>query len=73
MNLNLIFYSSAQPQSSTHQNDRRGDVVIIVPDMDTEQLHTTALENYGDQVCIDTELGLEPCSPKTMTEDSSSK
>ncbi|XP_050097057.1 potassium voltage-gated channel subfamily KQT member 2 isoform X6 [Anopheles aquasalis] len=47
----------------------RGDVVIVVPSIDSEHLEPVGIEELTS-VCIDTEIEIEPGSPKTITESS---
>lgn len=64
--------SSIPPQyvgNNSVQTSERGDVVILVPDIDADQLEPVGVE--GLPSCIDTEIEVEPGSPKTITESSS--
>uniref|UniRef100_A0A182KFV2 Potassium channel voltage dependent KCNQ C-terminal domain-containing protein n=1 Tax=Anopheles christyi TaxID=43041 RepID=A0A182KFV2_9DIPT len=65
-----VTLSSIPPQyvgNSTGQPSDRGDVVIVVPNLDSEQLEPVCIEELAS-VCIDTEIEIEPGSPKTITE-----
>lgn len=65
-----VTLSSIPPQYSTGQASDRGDVVIVVPNLDPDQLeHAVGIEELAT-VCIDTEIEIEPGSPKTITESS---
>ncbi|XP_052861189.1 potassium voltage-gated channel subfamily KQT member 5-like [Anopheles cruzii] len=67
-----VTLSSIPPQyvgNSTGQPSDRGDVVIVVPSMDSEHLEPVGIEELTS-VCIDTEIEIEPGSPKTITESS---
>ncbi|KAL1398531.1 hypothetical protein pipiens_008887 [Culex pipiens pipiens] len=68
-----VTLSSIPPQyvgNSTGSASDRGDVVIVVPNLDADQLdHTVGIEELAS-VCIDTEIEIEPGSPKTITESS---
>uniref|UniRef100_A0A1Q3FTL0 Putative kcnq potassium channel isoform i n=2 Tax=Culex tarsalis TaxID=7177 RepID=A0A1Q3FTL0_CULTA len=68
-----VTLSSIPPQyvgNSTGQASDRGDVVIVVPNLDSDQLdHAVGIEELAS-VCIDTEIEIEPGSPKTITESS---
>lgn len=68
-----VTLSSIPPQyvgNSTGQTSDRGDVVIVVPNLDSDQLdHAVGIEELAS-VCIDTEIEIEPGSPKTITESS---
>lgn len=68
-----VTLSSIPPQyvgNSTGQASDRGDVVIVVPNLDPDQLdHAVGIEELAT-VCIDTEIEIEPGSPKTITESS---
>uniref|UniRef100_A0A182LX44 Uncharacterized protein n=1 Tax=Anopheles culicifacies TaxID=139723 RepID=A0A182LX44_9DIPT len=68
-----VTLSSIPPQyvgNSTGQPSDRGDVVIVVPNIDSEHLEPVGIEDLAS-VCIDTEIEIEPGSPKTITESSS--
>ncbi|XP_058054605.1 potassium voltage-gated channel subfamily KQT member 4-like [Anopheles bellator] len=67
-----VTLSSIPPQyvgNSTGQPSDRGDVVIVVPSIDSEHLEPVGIEELTS-VCIDTEIEIEPGSPKTITESS---
>ncbi|XP_049299304.1 potassium voltage-gated channel subfamily KQT member 1 isoform X8 [Anopheles funestus] len=67
-----VTLSSIPPQyvgNSTGQPSDRGDVVIVVPNIDSEHLEPVGIEDLAS-VCIDTEIEIEPGSPKTITESS---
>ncbi|EDS43668.1 potassium channel kcnq [Culex quinquefasciatus] len=68
-----VTLSSIPPQyvgNSTGSASDRGDVVIVVPNLDADQLdHAVGIEELAS-VCIDTEIEIEPGSPKTITESS---
>uniref|UniRef100_A0A182UDT5 Uncharacterized protein n=1 Tax=Anopheles melas TaxID=34690 RepID=A0A182UDT5_9DIPT len=67
-----VTLSSIPPQyvgNSTGQPSDRGDVVIVVPNIDAEHLEPVGIEELAS-VCIDTEIEIEPGSPKTITESS---
>ncbi|XP_035790239.1 potassium voltage-gated channel subfamily KQT member 5-like isoform X16 [Anopheles albimanus] len=69
-----VTLSSIPPQyvgNSTGQStvSERGDVVIVVPSIDSEHLEPVGIEELTS-VCIDTEIEIEPGSPKTITESS---
>uniref|UniRef100_A0AAG5D3I6 Uncharacterized protein n=1 Tax=Anopheles atroparvus TaxID=41427 RepID=A0AAG5D3I6_ANOAO len=67
-----VTLSSIPPQyvgNSTGQPSDRGDVVIVVPNMDPEHLEPVGIEDLTS-VCIGTEIEIEPGSPKTITESS---
>ncbi|XP_050073557.1 potassium voltage-gated channel subfamily KQT member 1-like isoform X4 [Anopheles maculipalpis] len=67
-----VTLSSIPPQyvgNSTGQPSERGDVVIVVPNIDSEHLEPVGIEDLAS-VCIDTEIEIEPGSPKTITESS---
>uniref|UniRef100_A0A2Y9D1Q1 Uncharacterized protein n=1 Tax=Anopheles dirus TaxID=7168 RepID=A0A2Y9D1Q1_9DIPT len=67
-----VTLSSIPPQyvgNSTGQTSERGDVVIVVPNIDAEHLEPVGIEDLAS-VCIDTEIEIEPGSPKTITESS---
>ncbi|XP_053673870.1 potassium voltage-gated channel subfamily KQT member 5-like [Anopheles nili] len=67
-----VTLSSIPPQyvgNSTVQPADRGDVVIVVPNIDSEHLEPVGIEDLAS-VCIDTEIEIEPGSPKTITESS---
>ncbi|XP_062543351.1 uncharacterized protein LOC134210927 isoform X2 [Armigeres subalbatus] len=67
-----VTLSSIPPQyvgNSTGQTHDRGDVVIVVPNIDSDQLEPVGIEDLAS-VCIDTEIEMEPGSPKTITESS---
>lgn len=67
-----VTLSSIPPQyvgNSTAQTSDRGDVVIVVPNMDAEHLEPVGIEDLTS-VCIGTEIEIEPGSPKTITESS---
>ncbi|XP_058465371.1 potassium voltage-gated channel subfamily KQT member 2 isoform X17 [Malaya genurostris] len=68
-----VTLSSIPPQyvgNSAGQVNDRGDVVIVVPNIDSDQLDPVGIEELAS-VCIDTEIEIEPGSPKTITESSS--
>nr|XP_029712042.1 potassium voltage-gated channel subfamily KQT member 5-like isoform X4 [Aedes albopictus] len=68
-----VTLSSIPPQyvgNSSGQSNDRGDVVIVVPNIDSDQLEPVGIEDLAS-VCIDTEIEIEPGSPKTITESSS--
>lgn len=76
MCIQFIFYSSIPPQyvgSNSIQHDGCGDVVIVVPALDTDQMDSDLMSGLPEHsVCIDTEPDMmEPNSPKTITESSS--
>ncbi|XP_065093616.1 potassium voltage-gated channel subfamily KQT member 4 isoform X1 [Ochlerotatus camptorhynchus] len=67
-----VTLSSIPPQyvgNSTGQAHDRGDVVIVVPNLESDQLEPIGIEDLAS-VCIDTEIEIEPGSPKTITESS---
>ncbi|XP_058465357.1 potassium voltage-gated channel subfamily KQT member 4 isoform X4 [Malaya genurostris] len=67
-----VTLSSIPPQyvgNSAGQVNDRGDVVIVVPNIDSDQLDPVGIEELAS-VCIDTEIEIEPGSPKTITESS---
>ncbi|XP_062708898.1 potassium voltage-gated channel subfamily KQT member 1 isoform X3 [Aedes albopictus] len=67
-----VTLSSIPPQyvgNSSGQSNDRGDVVIVVPNIDSDQLEPVGIEDLAS-VCIDTEIEIEPGSPKTITESS---
>ncbi|XP_021698304.1 potassium voltage-gated channel subfamily KQT member 1 isoform X3 [Aedes aegypti] len=67
-----VTLSSIPPQyvgNSSGQSKDRGDVVIVVPNIDSDQLEPVGIEDLAS-VCIDTEIEIEPGSPKTITESS---
>ncbi|XP_053688978.1 potassium voltage-gated channel subfamily KQT member 4 isoform X2 [Sabethes cyaneus] len=67
-----VTLSSIPPQyvgNSSGQTNDRGDVVIVVPNLDSDQLEPVGIEDLAS-VCIDTEIEIEPGSPKTITESS---
>ncbi|XP_055603103.1 potassium voltage-gated channel subfamily KQT member 1-like isoform X11 [Uranotaenia lowii] len=68
-----VTLSSIPPQyvgNSTGQTNDRGDVVIVVPNIDPDQLDPVGCIEDLTSVCIDTEIEIEPGSPKTITESS---
>ncbi|XP_055536517.1 potassium voltage-gated channel subfamily KQT member 1-like isoform X15 [Wyeomyia smithii] len=67
-----VTLSSIPPQyvgNSPGQVNDRGDVVIVVPNLDPDQMEPVGIEELAS-VCIDTEIEIEPGSPKTITESS---
>lgn len=48
-----------------------GDVVIIVPSMDSLPEQSVRPVSHSHHICIDAEPDMEPNSPKTITESSS--
>lgn len=58
--------------SRLRESTSGGDVVIVVPSGENEQLEPVDVNDHIDHhVCIDTEIDIEPSSPKTITESSS--
>lgn len=63
-------FSSSMP--SQYIDNDSGDVVIMVPAIESDQNDSMMVGSLGEQsVCIDTTELFEPNSPKTMTESSS--
>lgn len=57
---------------SQYIDNNSGDVVIMVPAIESDQNDSTMVGSLGEQsVCIDTTELFEPNSPKAMTESSS--
>jgi hypothetical protein len=69
-NLYLTAFSSIPPEyvgNRLMQHHSSGDVVIVVPGVDNEQIG----HSFAGHICIDTEQEIEQNSPKTITESSS--
>lgn len=69
--LSILRFISSMP--SQYVDNNSGDVVIMVPNIESEHTDSMIVGSLGEQsVCIETEEAeIEPSSPKTMTESSS--